>query len=156
MRFRSNSAKAAKTVTRSLSTAFVVSTDDPAKSRMRSATPFLSRRSTILRRSWVDRARRSSRVTTKVSPSRANPIAASSCSRFPTDETCSEKVRSQPMAFRASCCAIRPAFCRPCLSVNSQPAFLGPTPMNSQTLCHRCCQKAKLGRVSWSGADHEV
>ena len=67
----------------SLSTALVVSMADPAKSRMRRATPFLSSRSTMPRRSCVERASRSSRVMTNVSPSRAKEIAASSCSRFP-------------------------------------------------------------------------
>jgi hypothetical protein len=46
---------------------------------MRRATPFACNRSTISHKCRTERAKRSIFATTKVSPSRANSIAASSC-----------------------------------------------------------------------------
>lgn len=74
---RSNCAIAPNIVTRRRPDGERVSTSPPPKSRTLRPTPFCSSPETMQRRSAVDRASRSSRVTTSVSPSRTKSSAAS-------------------------------------------------------------------------------
>ena len=108
---RSNSATAANIVSSIRPVGDLVSTSLPPKSRMRKATRLPSSIATMPSRSAVDRARRSSRVTTSVSPSRTQSSAASSWSRCATDDACSANSLLHPVAPSATSCASRPATC---------------------------------------------
>src|SRR5262245_43528338 len=77
----------------------------------------------MARRSVMERARRSSFVTTKESPARHHSSAASSFSRLATEETRSLKSFSTPDAFSSHSWPSRPLICST-VEVRAYPTFI--------------------------------
>ncbi|MNI46859.1 hypothetical protein D3C73_1013450 [compost metagenome] len=105
---RSNWAIPPNTVRISLPVGVLVSSP---RLRILTSTFFNSNRCSVCSRSVIERASRSSLVTTKVSPTRANSMAASNWRRWATDDTCSLNIFSQPHCSNSRNWASKPASC---------------------------------------------
>src|SRR3954463_2941903 len=73
----------------------------------------------------TDRAKRSSLVTTRVSPERTNSSASSRALRGPTDDVCSAKTLSHPRLVNSCCWASKPASCSS-VEVRAYPTNMVP------------------------------